>query len=85
MVLRSMLGFNPDIPHGQVQLYPIAPSRFLPMRLHNVPLAGTRVSITVDAEGGVDVCDLPPGVRVVTAQPRHSPGRASAQQHDQGH
>lgn len=62
----------------------MAPSRFLPMRLHNVPLAGTRVSITVDAEGGVDVCDLPPGVRLVTAQPMYSPGgRAAAQQHDQ--
>jgi hypothetical protein len=51
--------------------------------LHNVPLAGTLVSTTVDAEGGVDVCDLP-GVRLVTAQPGHSPGgRAAAQQHDQ--
>ncbi|CAM3931838.1 glycogen debranching N-terminal domain-containing protein [Mycobacterium senriense] len=85
LVLRSLLRFNPDIPHGQVQVCPMAPGRFLPVRLHNVPLAGTRISLTVDAEGGVDVCDLPPGVRLVTAQPRHSPGRASAQQHDQSH
>jgi glycogen debranching enzyme len=81
LVLRSLLRFEPDIPHGQVLLRPMVPDRLLPLRLQNVPLAGTRVNITVEADGGVDVCDLPAGVRLVTAQPRHSPGRTSAQQH----
>jgi glycogen debranching enzyme len=81
LVLRSLLRFEPDIPHGQVLLRPMVPDRLLPLRLQNVPLAGTRVNITVEADGGVDVRDLPAGVRLVTAQPRHSPGRTSAQQH----
>ena len=58
----------------------MVPDRLLPIRLRNVPLAGTRVNITVEADGGVDVRDLPAGVRLVTAQPRHSPDRTSAQQ-----
>jgi glycogen debranching enzyme len=81
LVLRSLLRFEPDIPHGQVLLRPMVPDRLLPLRLQNVPLAGTRVNITVEADGGVDVRDLPAGVRLVTAQPRHSPDRTSAQQH----
>lgn len=68
LVLRSLLRFNPDIPHGRVQLRPMLPDRLLPMRLENVPLAGTRTSITVDEDGGLDVRDLPAGVRLITAQ-----------------
>ena len=85
LVLRSLLRFNPDIPHGQVQLCPMVPDRLLPMRLENLPLATTRITITVEADGEVDVGDLPAGVRLVTAQPRHSPTRTSAQQHDRRH
>jgi glycogen debranching enzyme len=85
LVLRSLLRFNPDIPHGQVQLCPMVPPRLLPVRLENVPLAGARMNIAVDADGGVDVSDLPAGVQLVTAQPRQSPGRTPAQQADQGH
>jgi glycogen debranching enzyme len=85
LVLRSLLRFNPDIPHGQVQLCPMVPPRLLPVRLENVPLAGARMNIAVDADGGVDVSDLPAGVQLVTAQPGQSPGRTPAQQADQGH
>jgi glycogen debranching enzyme len=85
LVFRSLLRFNPDIPHGQVQLCPMVPDRLLPIRLENLPLATTRMNITVEADGEVDVGDLPAGVRLVTAQPRHSPIRTSAQQHDRRH
>ena len=85
MVLRSLLRFDPDIPHGKVQLSPLVPDRLLPMRLENVPLAGTRVEITVEADGGLDVGDLPAGVRLVTAHPGHSTTRTAAQQDDQRH
>ena len=81
LVLRSLLRFNPDIPHGQIQLCPMVPDRLLPMRLDNVPLAGTRMSIAVDKDGGVEVCDLPTGVRLVTAQLGPSTGGTL----DQGH
>jgi hypothetical protein len=66
-------------------LSPIVPDRLLPIRLLNVPLAGTRVDITVEADGGVDVGDLPAGTRLITAHPDHSTSRTAAQQHDQRH
>jgi hypothetical protein len=59
LVLRSLLRFNPDIP--------MVPKQLLPMRLENVPLAGSRVSLTVHSDGGIEVSGLPAGVRVVTA------------------
>jgi glycogen debranching enzyme len=85
MVLRSLLRFDPDIPHGKVQLAPMVPDRLLPMRLQNVPLAGTRLDITVEANGGVEVGDLPAGIRLVTAHPGRSTSRNAAQQHGQNH
>jgi glycogen debranching enzyme len=70
LVLRSLLRFNPDLPHGQIQLCPMVPERLLPVRLENVPLAGTRVSIAIEADGRVDVSNLPPGIELVTS---HTP------------
>jgi hypothetical protein len=67
--VASLLRFNPDIPHGQLQLCPMIPDRLLPVRLENVPLAGTRMSITVESENGVDVRGLPEGVRLLTTPP----------------
>ncbi len=66
LVLRSLLRFNPDLPHGEVQLCPMVPKRFLPLRLENVPLAGSRMSITVQLDGGVDVSGIPEGIRLIT-------------------
>ena len=63
---------------------PMVPDRLLPIRMQNVPLAGTRVDISVQADGGVDMGDLPAGVRLVTAHPRRPPGR-TAEQKDQRH
>ena len=74
-ILRSMLRFNPDLPHGQIHLCPMVPDRFLPIRLQNVPLAGTRIDISVEVDGKVDVGDLPAGLRLVTGRPSHPPGR----------
>jgi glycogen debranching enzyme len=75
-ILRSMLRFNPDVPHGQIHLCPMVPDRFLPIRLQNVPLAGTRTDISVEVDGKVDVGDLPAGLRLVTGRPTHPPGQA---------
>ena len=82
MILRSLLRFHPDIPHGQVHLCPMVPDRFLPIRLKNVPLAGTRMELSVEVDGSVDVNDLPAGVRLVRADPKHPP-RQSAERKDQ--
>jgi glycogen debranching enzyme len=80
LVLRSLLRFNPDIPHGQIHLAAMVPDRLLPIYMQNVPLAGTRVDISVQADGGVDVGDLPAGVRLVTDHPKRPPGRTVGQQ-----
>ena len=82
MILRSLLRFHPDIPHGQVHLCPMVPDRFLPIRLQNVPLAGTRMELSVEVDGSVDVGDLPAGVRLVRADPKHPP-RQTAERKDQ--
>jgi glycogen debranching enzyme len=84
MVLRSLLRFHPDIPHGQVRLCPMVPDRFLPIRLRNVPLAGTRMEFSVGVDGGVDADNLPAGVRLVRSHPKHPPGR-TAEAEDRGH
>jgi glycogen debranching enzyme len=84
LVLRSLLRFNPDIPHGQIHLAAMVPDRLLPIYMQNVPLAGTRVDISVQADGGVDVGDLPAGVRLVTDHPKRPPGR-TAERQDHSH
>jgi hypothetical protein len=43
------------------------------------------VEITVEADGGLDVGDLPAGVRLVTAHPGHTTTRTAAQQDDKRH
>ncbi len=75
MVLRSLLRYHPDIPHGQVRLCPMVPDRFLPIRLQNVPLAGTRMELSVDEDGGVDAGNLPAGVRLVRNHSQHPSSR----------
>lgn len=66
MLLRSLLQFNPDVPHGQLQVCPVMPERLLPMRVENMPLAGARIDVTIDSEGIVDVNGLPAGIRLIT-------------------
>ncbi|WP_242456282.1 glycogen debranching N-terminal domain-containing protein [Mycolicibacterium sp. P1-18] len=67
LLLRSLLRFDPDVPRGVVRLNPILPSRFLPLSMENVPLAGARVSLDVDRDGGVRAHGLPPGIELDTA------------------
>lgn len=64
LILRSLLGFDPDIPRGTVRIAPGLPARFLPLTLQNIPLAGSRLSIAVDTQGVARIEGLPPGVRV---------------------
>ena len=75
LVLRSLLRFNPDVPHGHVRLCPMVPDRLLPIRLQNVPLAGTRMELSVGLDGSADAVNLPAGVRLVRSHPEHSSGR----------
>jgi glycogen debranching enzyme len=77
LILRSLLRLNPDIPHGQVQLCPLVPQRLLPLRLENIPIAGARVDVSVDADGQLEVSGLPAGIRLIGT---HHPRRAGSRQ-----
>ncbi|MDG4667209.1 glycogen debranching N-terminal domain-containing protein [Mycobacterium sp. 236(2023)] len=68
LVLRSLLQLHPDVPHRQVRLSPVLPDRWLPLRVDNLPLAATRVGITVDEDGEVDVSGLPAELRLVAKE-----------------
>jgi hypothetical protein len=41
--------------------------------MENVPLAGARVSLDVDRDGGVQVRGLPPGIQLDTTPPPSAP------------
>jgi glycogen debranching enzyme len=64
LVLRSLLRLQPDLPHGQLALDPAVPAELLPIHLENLPLAGTRLTITVTVDGP-QIDGLPEGVRLV--------------------
>jgi glycogen debranching enzyme len=66
LVLRSLLQLNPDVPHGEVQIFPMLPDRWRPLRVENIPLAAQRFAITVDEDGDVEIGDMPHGLRLVT-------------------
>lgn len=65
LLLRSLLRFNPDVPHGTLQVHPVLPDRLLPLRVEGMPLSGGRIDITVQPGGAVEVDGLPPGIELV--------------------
>jgi hypothetical protein len=64
MLLRSLLRFDPSVPHGEVRLAPVLLPRLLPFRLENVGLAGRRVNLDVTVDGA-SVEGIGPDLRVV--------------------
>jgi glycogen debranching enzyme len=67
LVLRSLLQLNPNVPGGEVHLSPGLPERWLPLQVENIPLAGKRFGISVNADGDLASTDLPAGLRLVTS------------------
>jgi glycogen debranching enzyme len=61
LVVRALLGFEPDVPQGRVDLDPSLPVGSTTLRLTNMPLAAARVDIDVDG-AGVEVAGLPSGL-----------------------
>ncbi|HUF58777.1 MAG TPA: glycogen debranching N-terminal domain-containing protein [Actinomycetota bacterium] len=61
LVVRALLGFEPDVPQGRIDLDPSLPVGSTTLRLTNMPLAGARVEIDVDG-AGVEVAGLPSGI-----------------------
>jgi glycogen debranching enzyme len=69
LLLRSLLRFDPSVPTGEVRLAPAVPSRYLPLEVSNIMLAGRRVSLEVTAEG-FSLDGLSRDIAVVP-EPRH--------------
>jgi hypothetical protein len=67
-----MLRLDPDVPDGRVWLAPMLTSELADLRLDNVPLAGSRISMSV-SNHEVAVTGMPPGLEVVR-KPRPVPG-----------
>jgi glycogen debranching enzyme len=50
LVVRALLGLEPDIPSGRVLLDPVLPGDATHLRLSDMPLGGRRVTIEVDTD-----------------------------------
>jgi hypothetical protein len=60
-LLRVLLRFDPCLTHGGLWLAPVAPEGFGDIRMRNIPLAGSRISVEV-VNGKTRVTDLPENV-----------------------
>jgi glycogen debranching enzyme len=69
LMLRSLLRLDPWVPREKVWLHPSLPEQIGTLRVGRIPLAGARVTVTVE-DGKVSVEGLPPGLELVE-EPRH--------------
>jgi glycogen debranching enzyme len=75
LLLRSLLRLEPDVPQGRLGLAPQLLPELGKVRVENVPLAGARVTVTVDGDE-VEVADLAAGVEIEST-PRPGERRAA--------
>ncbi|HET9691087.1 MAG TPA: glycogen debranching N-terminal domain-containing protein [Acidimicrobiales bacterium] len=69
LMLRTLLRLDPWVPRGKVWLHPALPERIGRLHVGRIPLAGSRVSVTVEGDS-VTVDGLPDDLELVDA-PRH--------------
>jgi glycogen debranching enzyme len=69
LMLRTLLRLDPWVPRGKVWLHPSLPDQIDHLHVGRIPLAGARVSVTVEG-GKVMVDGLPADLELVDA-PRH--------------
>ena len=68
LLLRALLGLEPDVPAGVVGLDPRAPLSMLPLTVENVLLGSNRVEIRIDGDGAAHLRGAPEGLRVETSR-----------------
>jgi glycogen debranching enzyme len=68
LVVRALLGLEPDVPDGRIELDPVLPEGATKLSVEDLPLAGTRVTIEVDGDA-VAVRGLPPGLALIRRAP----------------
>jgi glycogen debranching enzyme len=69
LMLRTLLRLDPWVPRGKVWLHPALPEQITRLHVGRIPLAGARVSVTVEGDK-VAVEGLPDDLELVDA-PRH--------------
>jgi glycogen debranching enzyme len=69
LMLRTLLRLDPWVPRGKVWLHPALPEQIGRLYVGGIPLAGARVSVTVEGDK-VTVDGLPSDLELVDA-PRH--------------
>ncbi len=68
LLVRAMLGLDPDVPSGVVRLRPRVPAGIGRLELRDVPIAGGRVTVSVDGSDIV-VTGLPDGLALEIDRP----------------
>lgn len=63
-LLSVVTGLAPDVPAGVVSLDPLRPSPLGAVTVAGLQVAGSAVTVSVDADGGATVAGLPAGLRV---------------------
>ena len=66
LALRAVLGIEPDVPAGVVHVRPMRPAPFARLTMEGMPLAGGRLSLTLE-DGLVTVTETPAGLTVIVA------------------
>ena len=64
LVVRALLGLEPDVPEGRIEVDPTLPEGATTLNLAELPLAGARVTIEIDRDA-VAVRGLPPGLALI--------------------
>jgi glycogen debranching enzyme len=78
-MLRTLLRWDPWVPHGMAWLAPALPEGFGDLTLTNLPLAGSRLALRVENGRPVQVDGAPAGLEI-----RYEPRPASSAVHEVG-
>jgi len=78
-LLRTLLRWDPWVPHGTAWLAPVLPDGFGDLTLTNLPLAGSRLSVRVRQGRPVEVDGAPAGLDIC-----YEPRPATSAVHEEG-